>query len=39
LRKYNVDFALKRDTTEMPPKWLVFFKAKDAAALTAAFEE
>ncbi|MDR0490030.1 MAG: PcfB family protein [Oscillospiraceae bacterium] len=38
-RKYNVDFALKRDDAEMPPKWLVFFKAKDADALTAAFNE
>jgi hypothetical protein len=38
-RKYNVDFALKRDDSESPPKWLVFFKAKDADALTAAFSE
>jgi hypothetical protein len=38
-RKYNVDFALKRDDSETPPKWLVFFKAKDADALTAAFKE
>jgi hypothetical protein len=38
-RKYNVDFALKRDDAETPPKWLVFFKAKDADALTAAFNE
>jgi hypothetical protein len=38
-RKYGVDFALKKDTAETPPKWLVFFKAKDADALTAAFKE
>jgi hypothetical protein len=38
-RKYNVDFALKRDSSETPPKWLVMFKAKDADALTAAFKE
>jgi len=38
-RKYNVDFALKKDSSETPPKWLVFFKAKDADALTAAFNE
>jgi hypothetical protein len=38
-RKYNVDFALKRDDSETPPKWIVFFKAKDANALTAAFKE
>lgn len=38
-RKYGVDFALKKDATETPPKWLVFFKARDADALTAAFKE
>ena len=38
-RKYNVDFALKRNDSETPPKWLVMFKAKDADALTAAFNE
>ncbi|GHV47144.1 hypothetical protein FACS189499_04130 [Clostridia bacterium] len=38
-RKYNVDFALKRDDGEAPAKWVVFFKAKDADALTAAFAE
>lgn len=37
-RKYGVDFALKRDAAD-PAHWLVFFKAKDAAALTAAFQE
>lgn len=38
-RKYGVDFALKKDASVSPPKWLVFFKAKDADALTAAFAE
>jgi hypothetical protein len=38
-RKYGVDFALKKDSSVEPPKWLVFFKAKDADALTAAFKE
>lgn len=38
-RKYNVDFALKRDDSESPPKWMVFFKAKDSKALEAAFKE
>lgn len=38
-RKYGVDFALKKDKTVSPPKWLVFFKARDADALTAAFKE
>ena len=38
-RKYGVDFAVKKDNLETPPKWLVFFKAKDAETLTAAFKE
>ena len=36
-RKYGVDYALKKDREK--PRYLVFFKAKDADALTAAFEE
>ena len=38
-RKYGIDFALKKDAAENPPKWLVFFKARDADAMTAAFKE
>jgi len=38
-RKYGVDFAVKKDTTENPPRWLVFFKGRDADAITAAFKE
>ena len=37
--KYNVDFAVKKDKTVSPPKYLVFFKARDADALTQAFKE
>ena len=38
-RKYGVDFALKKDRTGEIPKYLVFFKARDGDALTAAFKE
>ena len=38
-RKYSVNYALKKDTSEEIPKYLVFFKARDADALTAAFQE
>jgi len=38
-RKYNVDFALKRDRSVDPPNWLVFFKAKDDKAIQSAFNE
>ena len=38
-KKYGVDFALKKDSTENPPRYLVFFKSLDADALTEAFRE
>ena len=38
-RKYGIDFALKKDTSTKPPRYLVFFKSRDADALTAAFRE
>ena len=38
-RKYGVDFALKKAKTGEIPKYLVFFKARDADALTQAFKE
>ncbi len=38
-RKYGIDFALKKDKTGEIPKYLVFFKARDGDALTAAFKE
>ena len=38
-RKYGVDYAVKKDRSTSPPKYLIFFKARDADALTAAFTE
>ena len=38
-RKYGIDYAIKRDKTVDPPKYLVFFKAKDNDALEAAFND
>ena len=38
-RKYGVDFAVKKDKTVIPPKWLVFFKGRDADVVTSAFKE
>ena len=32
-KKYGIDFALKKDATEQPPRYLVFFKGRDADAL------
>ena len=38
-RKYGVDYAVKKGRSASPPKYLIFFKARDADALTAAFTE
>ena len=38
-KKYHVDFALKKDTTAEQPRYLVFFKSRDADAIMAAFQE
>lgn len=38
-RKYNVDFAVKKDKTTDPPKYIVFFKGRDADAIAQAFKE
>ena len=36
-RKFGVDYAITKDKSTVPPKYLVFFKARDADAMTAAF--
>lgn len=38
-RKYGIDFGLKKDTSVNPPKYMVFFKARDVDVMTAAFKE
>lgn len=38
-RKYGIDYAIRKDASVHPPKYLVFFKAKDTDAMTAAFNE
>lgn len=38
-RKYRIDYALKKDSTVEPPKWVVFFKSKDKDSMTQAFKE
>ena len=37
--KYGVDFAITKDKTVNPPKYTVFFKAKDADAITSVLKE
>ena len=38
-KKYGIDYAIRKDNSEMPPRYLVFFKAPDAEAFHAGFKE
>ena len=38
-KKYNIDFALKKDSSLDPPRYIVFFKGRDTDVMTAAFKE
>ena len=38
-RKYEVDYCLKKDCSMEPPRYYVFFGAKDESSMTAAFKE
>ena len=38
-RKYGIDYALKKVTSEQPPRYLVFFKGRDVDVMTQAFKE
>ena len=38
-KKYNIDFALKKDKAADPPRYVVFFKARDAKVVDIAFKE
>lgn len=38
-KKYGLDFSLKKDSSTNPPRYLVFFKGRDADVMTAAFQE
>ena len=37
--KYNIDYAIKKDKSERPPKYVVFFKGRDADVISAAFKD
>lgn len=37
--KYGIDYALKKDTSEQPPRYLIFFKGRDVDVMTQAFKE
>lgn len=39
VKKYGIDYALKKDTSELPPRYIVFFKGRDVDVMTQAFKE
>ncbi len=38
-RKYHIDYAVKKDRSTHPPKYMVFFKGRDQDTMTMAFKE
>ena len=38
-QKYQIRYHIEKDVGSKPPRWTVFFKANQADALTAAFQE
>ena len=38
-RKFDIDFALKRDSSVQPPLYIAFFKAKDMNLMNSAFRQ
>jgi hypothetical protein len=38
-RKYSIDYSLKKDNSMDPPRYIVFFRARDVDVMTAAFRE
>ena len=38
-RTYSVDYSLKKDSSMDPPRYMVFFRARDVDVMTAAFRE
>lgn len=38
-KKYGVDYALKKDNSRNPPRYIVFFKSSNVDVITSAFNE
>ena len=38
-RKYHIDYAIKKNNTLDPPKYIVFFKSRDQETMNLAFNE
>ena len=38
-KRYHIDYSIQKDLSCTPPRYLVYFKAQDTDALSAAFKE
>lgn len=38
-KKYDINYSLKKDNSVEPPKYTIFFRAKDSEIMTKAFKE
>ena len=38
-RKYGIHYSLQKDKSTDPPRWMVYFRAKEVDSMTAAFKE
>ncbi len=38
-KKYGIDYAVQKDKSESPPKYLVYFKGRDTDVINQAFRE
>ena len=38
-KRYHIDYAIQKDVSCTPPRYMIFFKAQDTDALDAAFKE
>ena len=38
-KRYHIDYAIQKDLSTTPPRYMIYFKAPDTDALSAAFKE
>lgn len=38
-KRYHIDYAIQKDLSTTPPRYMIYFKAQDTDALSAAFKE
>ena len=38
-KRYHIDYAIQKDLSCTPPRYMIYFKAQDTDALSAAFKE